>query len=386
MFGFGRNGDETTQLTPDKLTGGAASTTVYFRREFTVKDSAATPGLLLGLTCADGAAVYLNGREILRDNLSPGAKHKEVAPKEAGNRGLVCRFFRLDSAGLRAGRNVVAVEVHSYAPKNGGLRFDLNLSTIPKDPALNVAAVDRFDLINAPAARIKLKEPLDEAIEFTWHSGADVKMIPRRAGFCVLSSVQGGLMGNGEQAGFSLGTDGWWYLGGKSKQPSLGASAMCITAKTPNWLDADFKEVEWRPGEKPVKVIHRDEGFCVLASIAGHFAGYGQMVKVYLDEQDGYWYLTGTSAKEAIRATAIRVRFAHPRKIKITSYEWKHGQKPVSMLKRDEGFCFLSCVSGRFLAGGEHVNVGIDKDDRWLLQGKSGQRELRATAIGIKFE
>ena len=192
-----------------------------------------------------------------------------------------------------------------------------------------------------------MKEPLNEAAEFTWRCGtADVKMIPSRAGFCVLTSVGGCFMGDGERAGFSLGEDGWWILGGASKQPAVGASAMCITAKAPNWLDAKFEQVEWRQGEKPLKVIHKDQGFCVLASVSGHFDGPGEMVKVYLDEQDGYWYLTGKSAKEGVRATAIIIRFAHPRKINITSYDWKHGDKPVPMLKRDEGFCFLSRAYG----------------------------------------
>jgi thiol-disulfide isomerase/thioredoxin len=392
VFGFGLRGDETTQLTPDKSAHGAVSATIYFRREFTAKDMAAkdiaAPALLLGLTYADGAAVYLNGREILRDNLKPGAKHQDASPKEAGSGGLVCRFFKLDSTELKAGKNVVAVEVHSHEPRKGGLRFDLNLSALPKDAAGSTASsAGKFDLINAPTVRRKLKEPLDEAAEFTWNRGADdVKMIPGRAGFCVLSSVYGTLMGGGERAGFSLGTDGWWHLGGESMQPALGASAMCITAKALDSLVAECKQVEWRQGEKPLRVIHKDEGFCVLASVAGHFDGYGEAVKVYLDEQDGYWYLTGKSGKESVRATAISIRFAHPRKIKISSYEWKRGGKPVPMLKRDEGFCFLSRITGRFLGAGEQVTVGIGKDDRWFLRGNSGQDQLAATAIGIRFE
>jgi thiol-disulfide isomerase/thioredoxin len=384
LFGFGLRGDETTQLRPEKSSGGAAtiSPTVYFRREFAVKDPASASALLLGMTFSDGAAVYLNGNEILRDNVRQGADYKVAVAKEAANHGLNCRYFKLDPTHLKAGKNVLAVEVHSHVP--GGLRFDCNFSTVPKDA---VAVPEKFDLINAHSVRHKLHGPLGDAAEFSWICGlADVKMIPSHAGFCVLTSFGGLFVGDGERAGFSLHPDGWWYLGGAAKKPGIRASAICITAKSPNWLDADFKEVVWKQGDPPLKVIHKDEGFCVLASVAGHFDGFGESVKVYLDERDGFWYLTGTSAKKGVRATAISIRFAHPQKLKVTSYDWKRGDKPVQMLKRDEGFCFLSSVRGRFLGGGELVSIGIEKDDHWVLRGKSGQDQLGATAIGVSFE
>jgi hypothetical protein len=45
---------------------------------------------------------------------------------------MLCKFSKLEAKDLRAGKNVIAVEVHSHDPKKGALRFDLNLSTRPK--------------------------------------------------------------------------------------------------------------------------------------------------------------------------------------------------------------------------------------------------------------
>jgi len=127
LFGFGV-GDEATPLAAGPE-GGLQSVTVYFRRSFTVKDPTKVSNLLLGLTCADGVAVYLNGDEVLRDNLPAAAKHKDNAPAAAPDHGLACRFVGLGAKNLRAGNNVIAVEVHAHSDREGAARFDLSLGT-----------------------------------------------------------------------------------------------------------------------------------------------------------------------------------------------------------------------------------------------------------------
>ncbi len=70
----------------------------------------------------------------------------------------------------------------------------------------------------------------------------------------------------------------------------------------------DITEFHWKQGEKPVRMIKKDEGFCYLANIHGHFEGAGEMVRVYLDE-DGYWYLGGASNQAGVGGTAFAVKF-----------------------------------------------------------------------------
>src|SRR5579862_3643972 len=68
-----------------------------------------------------------------------------------------------------------------------------------------------------------------------------------------------------------------------------------------------------------------------------------------------------------------------------TQYEWKNGDKPIRMLKRDEGFCFLTEIGGHFAGAGEVVRVSIGDDGYWYLAGASGQDELWGKAMGVKF-
>ena len=64
----------------------------------------------------------------------------------------------------------------------------------------------------------------------------------------------------------------------------------------------------WHQGEPAVKLIRRDEGFCALTSVTGHFAGSGELVEVYLAEDD-YWYLGGRSQQNDVAAGCIVVRY-----------------------------------------------------------------------------
>ena len=64
----------------------------------------------------------------------------------------------------------------------------------------------------------------------------------------------------------------------------------------------------WRQGEPPLKLIRRDEGFCVLTMVTGHFQGSGEKVRVYVGD-DGYWHLGGTSLQDGVAAECLVVRY-----------------------------------------------------------------------------
>ncbi|MEW6095979.1 MAG: hypothetical protein AB1567_05585 [bacterium] len=64
------------------------------------------------------------------------------------------------------------------------------------------------------------------------------------------------------------------------------------------------EEYVWKQGWSPVKMIHKDKGFCFLTYVSGKFEGDGECVKIYIDEDDGYWYLGGTSQQAGVDAHA----------------------------------------------------------------------------------
>ncbi len=119
-FGFG-DGDETTEWA-----GG--STTYYARTDFDFNESRPT-SLALSLKADDGAVVYLNGVELVRENLPDGtitSSTEAVDWKSNSEEKFLDYIVPADA--LVAGRNVVAVETHNVWRRNNDLSFDLALS------------------------------------------------------------------------------------------------------------------------------------------------------------------------------------------------------------------------------------------------------------------
>jgi len=125
-FGFGRETVTTVESGPT----GRRHLTDYFRHTFDVADPGFLKSLLLRLKRADGAVVYLNGREVHRVNLPAGAITLGTrASREV--KGLEEEMFfptALSVEMLRQGRNVVAVEIHQASPAGQDLSFDLELA------------------------------------------------------------------------------------------------------------------------------------------------------------------------------------------------------------------------------------------------------------------
>lgn len=64
---------------------------------------------------------------------------------------------------------------------------------------------------------------------FWWEQGQPhVKMIHSSKGFAALTYIRGNFAGGGEYVYVYVAQDGYWYLGGDSKQQSVGGAAICI--------------------------------------------------------------------------------------------------------------------------------------------------------------
>lgn len=99
--------------------------TTYLRRGFRVRDPSLFDSLQVNLRVDDGAVLYLNGQEVLRVNLPPGEiRHDTAAFLAADN---MEGSFTLAAEPLRAGLNLLAVEVHQVSRQSSDLSFDLGL-------------------------------------------------------------------------------------------------------------------------------------------------------------------------------------------------------------------------------------------------------------------
>ena len=52
---------------------------------------------------------------------------------------------------------------------------------------------------------------------------------------------------------------------------------------------------------------------------------------------------------------------------------WQQGDAPIRLIRKEEGFCALTLVTGSFQGGGEMVRVYVGDDGYWYLGGDSQQ-------------
>ncbi|MGK0189130.1 MAG: hypothetical protein ACI9R3_004947 [Verrucomicrobiales bacterium] len=126
IFGYG-NDNEVTLIRNENFDW----VTAYFRRHFQVRDAANVEALLLDLLIDDGAEVYINGVESLRENLPAGAVAFDTsAVAQSADDGRGYREFSVDPSVLVDGDNVIAVGVHNRLPTSEDIAFDLGLRAL----------------------------------------------------------------------------------------------------------------------------------------------------------------------------------------------------------------------------------------------------------------
>jgi hypothetical protein len=139
-LGYG-DGDEATVVDCGPAPGNECSEhnrppnkyiTTYFRRAFTVDDPNDIVSLTVNVKRDDGAVVYLNGVEVIRDIMPVGTIHFDtLASSVAIDDGrFFVQFENGDRAPLTAGRNIVAVEIHQESVLSSDISFDLSLDAM----------------------------------------------------------------------------------------------------------------------------------------------------------------------------------------------------------------------------------------------------------------
>jgi hypothetical protein len=105
-------------------------TTTYFRRRFRVTGAASVTHLELGVVRDDGVVVYLNGEEVMRDNMPTGDITFDLWANSAVGGADETNFQtrEVDPSHLREGENVLAVEIHQANPTSSDISFNLRLT------------------------------------------------------------------------------------------------------------------------------------------------------------------------------------------------------------------------------------------------------------------
>ncbi len=142
QLGWGGRGETTVVPT--------GTLTQYYVHHFNVDDTTPFQLLTLRLKRDDGAAVYLNGIEVVRDNLPAGPLTSATfsSTKVTAADGVTWKEFTVPGALLNSGDNVIASEVHQDSASDTRGVFDLELlskapaeTNPPSRPSLQVGDV-----------------------------------------------------------------------------------------------------------------------------------------------------------------------------------------------------------------------------------------------------
>lgn len=115
---------------------------IWLRREFDAPDLKPGESLALLLCVDDGAAVYLNGTELLRTNLPQGSLTSTTTALRTisdNDEGHYQRFYFPADSLQRGTKNVLAIEVHNISAKSSDLYFDAALKTAPAELKPHIA-------------------------------------------------------------------------------------------------------------------------------------------------------------------------------------------------------------------------------------------------------
>lgn len=100
--------------------------TAYFRQNFEVADVDGVVSAFLEASLDGGGIFYLNGVEILRDNMAEGAFDHLTLAQSDGNEGVFDRFD-LPTEHLLQGTNTLAVELHNVRTNSSDMGFDVRV-------------------------------------------------------------------------------------------------------------------------------------------------------------------------------------------------------------------------------------------------------------------
>jgi len=107
---------------------GARYPTVYFRKSFNVTNATEIVALNLAVIRDDGFILYLNGKEIFRDNVGTGVIDYHFYTGDQANESVIpTTTYPLAPGDLREGANVIAIEVHNANAGSSDLGVDVAL-------------------------------------------------------------------------------------------------------------------------------------------------------------------------------------------------------------------------------------------------------------------
>jgi hypothetical protein len=119
-------------------TCGNKSITTYFRKSVNIADASIFSSFNLDMLRDDGVVIYINGHEVLRNNIATGTVSSSTRATSASDNGtlIISNPLSIATSYLTSGTNVIAAEVHQSAGTSSDLVWDMRLTGLPRGSTL----------------------------------------------------------------------------------------------------------------------------------------------------------------------------------------------------------------------------------------------------------
>lgn len=161
---------------PVTTTINSGLTTAYFAKDFTVDFSTLSDNMELGVMRDDGIIVYLNGEEVVRDNMPAGAVTFNTFSSTTidGAAESVYNLFSIPKSKFVNGVNRLSIELHNRSTTSSDLRIDAYLKTTANTTipvACNGTHISCFTSIVPTAQTDKLIIPAEHKYQLILKEG-----------------------------------------------------------------------------------------------------------------------------------------------------------------------------------------------------------------------
>ena len=147
--------------------------TTYFRHTFTVQHAWQISELTVNLRRDDGAVIYLNGQELVRDNMTGDPVDyltRSLTSVGGGNESTYfphTEFVNDPTDLLVDGQNVLAVEIHQTSPTSSDISFDLEMIATTSATGLVTTDIEADMLGVGASAYVRIPFTVVDPLEFT---------------------------------------------------------------------------------------------------------------------------------------------------------------------------------------------------------------------------
>ncbi|HEU0064835.1 MAG TPA: hypothetical protein VFQ58_07380, partial [Flavisolibacter sp.] len=107
--------------------------TSYFRKTINLTNPTSVARYFFDVKRDDGIIVYVNGKEVYRNNMSSGTILYNTLATSANDNGTAIESFSLSNSAFIAGTNLIAVEVHQQNGDRNDRDMAFDLSLTPPD-------------------------------------------------------------------------------------------------------------------------------------------------------------------------------------------------------------------------------------------------------------